>query len=565
MQLFEADAVAGFHRAGWWSGETWADLLERHRREQPDRIALIDAPNRATFTYGTPRRLTWAQVGVEVDRLARVLFEHGVRRDQVVGLQLPNSVELPIALLAITRLGAICSPFPVQYRRHELAGMGAAAPLHAFVTTTDALGGRPTDVAVELRSDVPTLSAVLAFGQRPGAGYDLIDLEGVDDVDSDELTRYLVALEVDANECATLVWTSGTEGAPKGVPRAFGDWEVLGTATSEPAGLTGEDVLLNPFPMVNMAGIAGMFLPWLVTGATLVQHHPFDAEVFFEQLTAAGTTYTVAPPAILVRALDSAAYTRESLARVRTIGSGSAPLPPTMISAWRDRFDIEILNCFGSNEGISLVSDERHVPDPVQRARLFPWLGSGEHTWDNRAYAGLEMQLVAAQTGEVVTVPGTPGELWVRGPGVFSGYLAGTAATDPFDDAGRYRTGDVLELVADDDGQVRFLQYLDRAKDLIIRGGMNIAPAELEALIAGHPKVAEVAVIGRPDPALGERTHAVVVLHPGESLTLPELLEYLREQRIATYKLPESLQIVPSLPRNPVGKILKRELRTGQD
>ena len=148
-----------------------------------------------------------------------------------------------------------------------------------------------------------------------------------------------------------------------------------------------------------------------------------------------------------------------------------------------------------------------------------------------------------------------PGELRLSGPTVFAGYWPGTADADPFDGDGYLITGDVFELAGD-----RYLRFVDRAKDLIIRGGVNIAPAELEALIAGFPEVAEVAVAGYPDEILGEKVCAFIVPKPGQSIDLEQITTFLRDTGIASYKLPERLEIVEALPRNAVGKLLKRDL-----
>ena len=163
-----------------------------------------------------------------------------------------------------------------------------------------------------------------------------------------------------------------------------------------------------------------------------------------------------------------------------------------------------------------------------------------------------------AELGEDITEPGIVGELRIDGPTVFPGYIGGESMPSPFDERGYLKSGDLFEI-AGDEGQ--YLLYVDRAKDLIIRGGMNIAPAEVEGLIAGHPAVAEVAVFGVPDEVLGERVAAVVSLKPEQSLDLDGLGEFLREKQVAHYKFPERLEVVPALPRNPVGKVLKRDLR----
>jgi len=195
--------------------------------------------------------------------------------------------------------------------------------------------------------------------------------------------------------------------------------------------------------------------------------------------------------------------------------------------------------------------------DPAQRARYFPRYGDGR-TWSFPASRNTSVRLVDPDTGEDIDEPGRPGELRLKGPSLFAGYVNGESLASPFDDQGYLKTGDMFVIDGPDD---EFLRYVDRAKDLIIRGGMNIAPAELEQLIAGHPDVAEVAVVGYPDDVLGERVCAVVAPKPGRTVTLQDVVDHLTAQDIASYKLPERLELREALPRNPVGKILKRQLR----
>ena len=164
MRLFPQDRVDEFLRDGWWSGRTWLDHVAEHVRDKGDVVALVDAPNRESFTDGAPRRLTWSETDAEVHRLARSLYRAGIRQDDVVGVQLPNTIELALAYLAVIRLGAIASPFPVQYARHELTQMGTMAGLSAFLTTTRASKNRLAEQALGLIGSVPTLDAVLTFG-----------------------------------------------------------------------------------------------------------------------------------------------------------------------------------------------------------------------------------------------------------------------------------------------------------------------------------------------------------------------------------------------------------------
>jgi non-ribosomal peptide synthetase component E (peptide arylation enzyme) len=229
------------------------------------------------------------------------------------------------------------------------------------------------------------------------------------------------------------------------------------------------------------------------------------------------------------------------------------------VRGWQERHGIGVINFFGSNEGAGMLTDPYDVPDPDQRARYFPRYGVPGVSWSTRADTWTRMRVVDLVTGADVTEPGRPGELRLKGPQVFAGYLGGAGPASPFDEQGYLKTGDIFEIAGD---RRQFIRYVDRAKDLVIRGGMNIAAAELEHLIAEHPAVGEVAIVGYPDEMLGEKICAVIVPAEGTAApSLDDLVAFLRDRHIASYKLPERLELRDALPRNPVGKILKRELR----
>ncbi|WP_426511817.1 class I adenylate-forming enzyme family protein [Dactylosporangium sp. McL0621] len=549
-KLHPLERVAEYTSRGWWSQDTMDALLRAQVARQPDRLAVVDPANKAALVGTEPRRLTWGELDASTNRLARVLLDLGAEPGDVVAVQLPNTVELVVAYLAAWRIGLIVTPFPVQFREHEIVALSELADAK-FYLTSDRIGDR-AHAAEFAGYNLP--GVVLAHGADLPEGVLPADaLMAAADGSTVE------AHEADPNDCVTICWTSGTESTPKGVPRSHYDWLAICWATVEAPRLTEDDVLLNPFPMVNMAGINGMFLPWLRVGCILVQHHPFDLPTFLAQITAERATYTVAPPALLTLLLQrDELLAAADISSLKQIGSGSVPLAPPMVRGWQERHGIGIINFFGSNEGISLLTDPHDVPDPEQRARYFPRYGVPGYTWSSRVTEWTTVRLVDPATGDEVTEPGVPGELRLKGPTVFAGYLHGERLASPFDEQGYLRTGDVF-VIAGDDGQ--FLEYVDRAKDLVIRGGMNIAPAELEGLIAAHPAVADVAVVGYPDEVLGERVCAVVVPREGRELDLAGLVEFLKDQRIASYKLPERLELRQALPRNPVGKVLKRSLR----
>ena len=560
MNLTPSTRIERYRREGWWRGDTIHGLFDRLVARGPEATAVVDAPNREEFCVGAPVRWTYANLADVGDRLASALLAGGVRRDDVVMVQLPNVAELVAVYLACSRIGAIVSPLPVQFRAHELRQTTVLTEPAAFVTTTSVAGfdhcALVDEVAprsVRLRLAV-TGSAIAPDGWRAFAG-------AVDET-PDRRAVAEAAAATRAEDVLTVCWTSGTEADPKGVPRSHDLWTAIASATVDGAELRDGDVLLTPFPVVNMSGIGGMLVPWLLTGGSLVLHQPMSLPVFLRQVVTERVNYTVAPPVLLQLLLAKPEMLAEvDLSSFRTIGSGSAPLPPAMVKGWKDRHGIEIVNFFGSNEGIALVGGPADIPDPEERARVFPRFGGDGLSWSNRVSQGLETKLVDPQTGAAVTAPGEVGELLIAGPTVFDGYWRRDDLTEKaFDGEGFFRTGDLFQLEDD-----RHYRFVGRARDLIIRGGMKIAPEELEALLSQHPKVADVAVVGLADPKVqGEQiVTAVVVPKDGEDVELPEIREYLRGLGVAGYKEPRRLVVVEALPRNPLGKVLKRDLRVG--
>ncbi|WP_306360348.1 class I adenylate-forming enzyme family protein [Nocardia sp. CC227C] len=545
------ETVRHYLDRGWWEPETLPQALRRRVDATPDAAAVSDPANLADLTGAAPRTLSWREFDSYTVDLASALFAHGVRQGDTVAVLLPNSVALTAVYFALWRLGAVATPMPVSYRRHELSGIVAATGATAVVTV-----GRLADRKLALEA-AEVVRTVFAFG--PDAPHGAVGLDEPDTAARERMRDYESGLAVTVNDRVTVCWTSGTEAAPKGVPRCHGDWLAMARGVQDGLQLTPDAVLLNPFPMVNMAGFAGSFLPWLLVGGHLVQHHPLDLPVFFGQIARHRVTHTSMPPALLTMLVQNDALRASTdLTSLRRVGSGGAPLPPGVVRRWQEEFGIEVLNYFGSNEGVCLLGAPADIPDPTMRAQHLPRYGAPGTRWSTRLAESTAVKLVDLTTGETVTEPGGRGELRLRGPAVFGGYLPGTATADPFDADGFLCSGDVFELAGEDG---RYLRFVDRAKEIIIRGGMNIAPAEIEGLLTDHPGVAEVAVVGYPDPVLGEKCCAVVVPAAGATVTLADLVAHLRALDVASFKLPERLELVEALPRNPVGKVLRRELR----
>ena len=547
-----ADEIAAYTTAGWWGTETLTDLLAGRLRARPGEVALVDAPDRGSWCPGEQQRLTWAELAGLVNGTAQQLRAAGVDAGDRVGVQLPNVTELVVTLLAVLRIGAVAVPFPVQHRRHELQSGWDTAQLHAFVTAPRA--DRPDQVEAIVNVASPSEATVLVFGaEATSADITALDLEPLPWPDAPDDNE-----PGDANGIATICWTSGTTGTPKGVPRSHNCWVAAGRFNVSGVGLSADDRVLCPFPLVNMAGIGGMLVPWLLTGYRLVLHQPFDLPTFLSQISQEQITYTVAPPALLNMLLRSDELLAQAdLSSVRTIGSGAAPLDPAMVAGWQHDHDIEVVNIFGSNEGAAMLATAALVPDPALRARMFPAIGRTDANWDTPVASINRTRLVDLDTDEDIDEPGRVGELRFHGPTVFGGYLDSDGTE--FDHRGYYRTGDLFELHADHEGR-RYYRFVDRAKDIIIRGGMNISATEVETLLAAHDGVREVAVVAAPGGDLGEVVAAVVVADRGEPPGLDHLVDHLRDMGVASYKLPERLAVVDALPRNALGKVVKSDL-----
>lgn len=543
-----------YRAAGWWGERTLGSMFLENAARHPDRLALVDAPNRATIAFGAPVRLSYRELDAEIARIASVLVDVGVGKGSVVLVQMPNIAELPALYFACARIGAIVSPVPVQYRAHELKQIVAIVKPSAFVCCTQVRG---CDHVNEVRQLLPSSCRLLTFGPAPPmARHDLSRAQG----NARNLAKHCRNARVTADDIFTVCWTSGTTGAPKGVPRSHNHWAAIAPATYQPAGVRDGDVLLNPFPMINMASIGGVTMSWLHAAGTMVLHHPFDASVFLQQIVAERPSFTIAPPAILNMLLqDEALLARTDLSSLRTIGSGSAPLAPAMVRGFQERLGIGVVNLFGSNEGLSLASGPGDVPDPDERASYFPRAPLLRPPYGGRAKRHMDTRLVCPETGKRIVVDGAPGELQIRGPAIFEGYFAAAEQTEQaFTRDGFFRTGDLFERA----GGGRFYRFVGRCKDLIIRGGYNISPEELDQLLGGHPRLAEACAFGIPDVTLGERIGlAIVPRQPDAAIELRELTDFLKARGVAQFKLPERLFVVEALPRNALNKVLRAQVR----
>jgi len=562
MIITPENKIREYVAKGWWGTEALGALFMNTAARWPDRLAVADPPNKAAFTDADPLRLSYRLLAQIVDGTAARVLAAGVRKDDIVIVQMPNVVETLVTMLACMRIGAIVSPLAVQYREHELEHILRLLAPRAVVTLTRMGDFRLADLALRMRCRARAPYQVLCWGADVPAQAVTLRPVGPERQAAEGLAGYLDDLHADANDVLSICWTSGTEARPKAVPRTHNQWIAIARVVARNGDIREGDCLMNPFPMINMASIGGAVVPWLLARGTLVLHHPFDLHVFLQQMHVEKVNYNLAPPAVLnmlIRQKELLAGV--DLSPLRSLCTGSAPLAPWMLQAWQQDYGINVVNFFGSNEGVALASSAVDVPDPVERARYFPRFGAPGLKWSCDEVITFETRLQDPATGEVIETPGREGELCIRGATVFDGYYGESQLTDAaFDDEGFFRTGDMFSIEGEDEVP-RFYRLMGRCKEIIVRGGQNISPAELEGVIEGHPCVAEVACVGIPDELMGERVCAVVVPEPGASMELSELTAYLRDRGVAVFKWPERLVLTAVLPRNALGKVLRLQVR----
>ena len=550
MQTTSKDKILRYEDRGWWSNETLISILKANLKEKPDQEALIDPSNRSNMVGGEVQRLSFREIDRLSDKLAHILYDLGLRQGDKAVVQMPNVVEIVLTYFAAGKLGLVLSPVAMQYRRFELTYIDETLLPKAYIAFEDFSSdnyGRANSECFRKECQ----SIILDGGDWSS--------QEVDNWSSFQF--YLRTRKIDANDIFTICWTSGTTGRSKGVPRSYNHWLSSTLASEDAIRLSKEAIMLNPFPFINMAAIGGFLFYWLKLGAKMILHHPFDSEILLSQIQEERVQYTVFPPAVLTQLLHLKDHIngKYDLSQLSIVGSGSAPLAPSMISGFKSEFGIEVVNIFGSNEGMSLLSDPFDVPEPEDRASFFPRFGRSEFKWDNRVARQISTKLVDIDSGQEIVHQGQIGECLLKGPTVFDGYYNSPEDNkEAFASDGYFRSGDLFEIVGQEN---QYYRFVGRRKSLIIRGGVNISPEELDEILSRHPSIMEGAVASYPDPVLGERICAFVVLHEGHTFSIDQLREFLGTLGVAKYKWPERLETISALPRNVMNKIDRQELQ----
>jgi len=532
--------------AGAWGAKTFIDYFKEHVLADPEKICLVDPLNREALVGSKPERLTYRELDKAVDAVAEGLLAKGIRKDDIIMVQLPNIWELAMLYLAIARTGALISPMPMQWRISELQFIASMTNAVAVITVDSFGGFNHREMVTLLQSSAPSIKSIFT-------------LTDITEMAKGPVTGRLDNIRIDANDVFTLCWSSGTEAQPKGCPLSHNNWLYLASLCLEAAPVKAGDNLITAGPLVNMASIGTVYVEWLKGGGKLVLHHPFDGPTFILQLITEEIHYTLLVPAVINAILKHPQVDKFDLSKMRAITLGSAPPSLWSVQELKRRWGIEFGNIWGQNEGTGNIAGAYNIPDMEMRIDNFPHYGKPGSKWTGPTdqLRFVSMKVIDPLTGKELTQEGDIGELFYKGPSVIPGYFKRPDITaKAFDKDGFFNTGDLFQIKKND-----CVGFFDRTKDIIIRGGFNISAQEVENMLLGHPKILEVAAISMQDEAMGEKVCVYVVPREGQSVSLQDVGTFMKESGIAVYKIPERIEIINAIPRNPVGKVLKNVLR----
>jgi cyclohexanecarboxylate-CoA ligase len=509
---------------GWVGAPTLWELIERRSAATPDAVLARE---------DTGKVLTFADYRAACLRAAAGLFtDHGVTRDTSVSWELPTWNESLVLVGALARLGARQNPLIPIYRGREVSFITEQTGASLLVVPTVYRGFDFAAMAGEIAAGREGLSVLVADRQLPeGDPAVLPDADDLPEREEDALVRWVF-------------YTSGTTADPKGAPHTDLSVMTQALAMAECLDIRADDVSALIFPFTHIGGI-GWLLAALFTGCSLLTTETFDPVATPDFLSAHGVTLAGSgtPFHMAYLAAQRAAGDRPIFPGVRSFPGGGAPKPPQLhLDVKGEIGGAGIISGYGLTEAPIVVMAS--VGDPDDKLA---------HT-EGRPTPGVDL-IVVTLDGERAA-PDQEGEIRVKGHQVISGYLDPSLDAEAFDADGYFRTGDLGRV--DEEG---FVTITGRLKDVIIRHGENISAKEVEDLLYDHPSVADVAVIGLPDPKTGERACAVVAVVEGSVFGFDDMVAYLVGRDLRVQAVPEQLELVDEVPRNPAGKILKHTLR----
>jgi acyl-CoA synthetase (AMP-forming)/AMP-acid ligase II len=505
-------------------------------------IASSLVPDRTAMVCEDETR-SYAQLQERVNRLANGLRSLGVSKGDRVAVMAVNSMPYVETYYASARLGVTFVPLNFRAKREEIAYMvnnsGASV---LFV------GERYLELAADIKPQMETIKHMISMDAKAEGMANYEELLAAHEPEE-------IFTDVDEMDPTIIIYTSGTTALPKGVVLTHLGMSVYVTNTAEPADPAAEDVdvLVVSVPFCHVAGATTM-LSSVWSGRKLVILPQFDPEGWLKAVHTHRVTHSFVVPTMLKRIMDHPEFDKYDLSSLQLLAYGAAPMPYEVVTKAVGVFSCGLMNAYGQTESTSSLTylgpDDHVIPDgpPEERELKLRRLRSVGKTMDDVTVSILDPE------GNELPI-GQEGEIVAKGARIMSGYLGRDEETGEAMRGGWLHTGDVGWK--DEDG---YLFITGRTKDLIIRGGENIAPGEIEAVLDQHPAVQEAAVIGVPDVEWGEEIKAVIILQPGQTVAPDDLTTFVKG-RLASFKAPKYYDFVQEMPRNYLGKVLKTDLR----
>ena len=488
-------------------------------------------------------RLTYGELWERIQRTANALRSLGVHRGDRVAVFQTNSNQYVEAYFAAASIGAVFIPINYRAKPPELEHMIGSAGTKLVL-----VGERYVSILERLRPRLPSVETYVAMERKHG---DMPHLERLVQAAAAES----VEEEIDDDDTTILMYTSGTTALPKGVMLTYNDFTAYVCNNVELADGTPRGTALLCVPLYHIAGATNV-MSTMFTGRKLVLMRQFEAKEWLETVERERVTHAFVVPTMMKQLIDHPDFRRHDLSSLENLSYGGAAMPFPVIRRAIEMFprSVGFVNAFGQTETTSTLTvlgpdDHRMDGSPEEVERTLKRLVS-----IGRPLPDVEVRVVD-DDGKDIPVGGV-GELWVRTARVMKGYASKDGASSPLHQDGWLPTRDMGWI--DPDG---YIFLAGRKDDMIIRGGENIAPAEVEAVLYSHPAVEEVAVVGIADVEWGQKVAAVLVARPGMTVDPGEVQEFCR-QRLASFKKPEVIEVVDELPKNQMGKILKKDLRS---
>ncbi|EFT3841454.1 medium-chain fatty-acid--CoA ligase [Shigella boydii] len=526
---FNEQRRAAYRQQGLWGDASLADYWQQTARAMPDKIAVVDNHG-ATYTYSA--------LDHALSCLANWMLAKGIESGDRIVFQLPGWCEFTVIYLACLKIGAVSVPLLPSWREAELVSVLNKCQAKMFFAPTLFKQTRPVDLILPLQNQLPQLQQIVGVDKLAPATSSL----SLSPIIADN-TSLTTAITTHGDELAAVLFTSGTEGLPKGVMLTHNNILASERAYCARLNLTWQDVFMMPAPLGHATGfLHGVTAPFLI-GARSVLLDIFTPDACLALLEQQRCTCMLGATPFVYDLLNVLEKQPADLSALRFFLCGGTTIPKKVARECQQR-GIKLLSVYGSTE--SSPHAVVNLDDPLSRFM---------HT-DGYAAAGVEIKVV--DDARKTLPPGCEGEEASRGPNVFMGYFDEPELTArALDEEGWYCSGDLCRM-----DEAGYIKITGRKKDIIVRGGENISSREVEDILLQHPKIHDACVVAMPDERLGERSCAYVVLKaPHHSLSLEEVVAFFSRKRVAKYKYPEHIVVIEKLPRTASGKIQKFLLR----